>query len=209
VRKVQITPARIVGGDRSINFGTYRTPFKNANILDAPLYPFPVPGFWKKFRLKEWQHFGIITPTHYFGLVIFDTKFMGISFFYAFDRLKNTRFEHARRLAGPTAQVARQVYDDTCRFDAKGYRLRFENKLNQGFHRILIDIDGDSERPAVKGEITVHEDLDASEPLVQISPINPFQTFLYTQSGCAGIGRHPAWAARDYSSARHKHRPDR
>ena len=89
MRKVETTPEKMVEKDGAINFGTFRTPFRNVNILDAPLY-LPcckVPAFWKKFRLKEWQHFGIITPTHYFGMVIFDAKFMGVSFFYAYDRL--------------------------------------------------------------------------------------------------------------------------
>ena len=82
MRLVQKTPENMVEEDGSIHFGTFRTPFKNANILDAPLYAVPVPRFWKNFRLKEWQHFGIITPTHYFGMVIFDAKFTGVSFFY-------------------------------------------------------------------------------------------------------------------------------
>jgi hypothetical protein len=138
-----------------INFGTYRTPFRNANILDAPLYAFPVPCFWKNFRLKEWQHFGIMTPTHYFGMVIFDAKFSGASFFYAYDRLKNICFEHQRQGRGKSVHVAGQLYDDACRFDAEGYRLRFENKLDHGYHRILVDIDSDSECPAIKGEITI------------------------------------------------------
>lgn len=174
----------MVEEDGSVNFGTFRTPFKNANILDAPLYSFPVPRFWKNFRLKEWQHFGIITPTHYFGMVIFETKFTGASFFYAYDRLKNTRFEHARQESGKSLHVALQLYDDACRFDAKGYHLRFENKLNQGFHRLLIDIGRDADCPAVKGEIIIHEDLGAIEPLIQISPITPYRPF-YTHKVAA------------------------
>ena len=81
MRTLQTTPVRMVEEGGTINFGTYRTPFRNANILDAPLYSFPVPRFWKNFRLKEWQHFGIMTPTHYFGMVISDAKFSGASFF--------------------------------------------------------------------------------------------------------------------------------
>ena len=179
MRNVQITPARMVEKDGSINFGTFRTPFRNANILDAPLYSFPVPGFWKNFRLKEWQHFGIITPTHYFGMVIFDAKFMGVSFFYVYDRLTNTRFEHTRQAFGLSAKVAAQVYDGICWFETTGYHLRFENKLDQGFHRILIDIDGYKDHPAIQGEIIVHEDFGVVEPLVQLSPITrtrPFYT---------------------------------
>ena len=80
VRNVQFVPARMVEKDDSINFGTFRTPFRNANILDAPLYAFPVSGSWKNFRLKEWQHFGIITPTHYFGMVIFVIHILRLSY---------------------------------------------------------------------------------------------------------------------------------
>jgi len=183
---MQMTSARMVGEEGSMNFGTYRKPFRNANILDAPLYSFPVPGFWKNFRLKEWQHFGIITPTHYLGMVIFDAKFTGVSFFYVYDRHKNTRFEHTRQASGRSVKVAAQVYDDVCRFDAKDYHLQIENKLDQHFHRIVIDIDGDPERPSIKGEITVHEDLDKIEPLVQLSPITRTRPF-YTHKAAVPV----------------------
>ena len=127
MRKVAATPEKIVEKGGAINFGTFRTPFRDVNILDAPLYSssYKVPAFWKKFRLKEWQHFGIITPTHYFGMVIFDAKFMGVSFFYAYDRIANKRFEHSRQSPGGASRVAGQVYDDSCEFKKKGYRLRF------------------------------------------------------------------------------------
>jgi len=189
LRNIQITPARMVEDDASIHFGTYRKPFRNTNILDAPLYSYPVPGFWKNYRLKEWQHFGVITPTHYFGMVIFNAKFTGVSFFYVYDRLNDTRFEHSRQARGKSVYVARQLYDDVCRFDAKGYHLHVENKLDQGFHRILLDIDSDSERPAVKGEITVHENLDTIEPLVQISPITRTRPFYTHKAAVPASGR--------------------
>ena len=179
MREVAATPERMVEKDGTINFGTFRTPFLNANIIDAPLYSpsCKVPALWKNFRLKEWQHFGIIIPTHYFGMVIFDAKFMGVSFFYAYDRQKNERIEHSRQGGGKSAQVAYQVYNDICAFRQKGYSLKFENRLNSGFHRILIDIEGDNNLPAVKGEIRVYEDLTKIEPLVQVSPITPYRPF--------------------------------
>jgi len=186
MRKVESTPEKMVEKDGTINFGTFRAPFLNVNILDAPLYSpsCKVPAFWKNFRLKEWQHFGIITPTHYFGIVIFDAKFMGVSFFYAYDRLKNEHIEHSRQGGSKSARVAGQVYDDFCTFTQKGYSIRFENKLRSGFHRILIDIEGGNNLPAVKGEIKVHEDLAKIEPLVQVSPVAPYRPF-YTHKAAA------------------------
>jgi Protein of unknown function (DUF2804) len=181
VRKIVVTPERMVEKDGTINFGTFRRPFVNANILDAPLYSRScrVPALWKNFRLKEWQHFGIITPTHYFGMVIFNAKFMGVSFFYAYDRLRNERIEQSRQGGGKSAQVASQVYDDGCIFTQKGYSLKFENKLSSGFHKIIIDVDGGNNLTAVKGEIKVYEDLGKIEPLVQVSPITSYRP-LYT-----------------------------
>jgi hypothetical protein len=186
MRRVAATPEKMVEKDGAIHFGTFRTPFRNANILDAPLYASSdkVPAFWKRFRLKEWQHFGIITPTHYFGMVIFDAKFMGVSFFYAYDRVANKRFEHGAQLPGRASLVAAQVYDDHCEFKKKGYLVRFENRLNKDFHKIIIDIDGRKDLPAVQGEITVFEDLSTIEPLVQVSPVTPFRPF-YTHKMAA------------------------
>ncbi len=188
MRKVEVTPEKMVEKDGSINFGTFRSPFVNVNILDAPMYSpsCKVPVFWKNFRLKEWQHFGIITPTHYFGMVIFDAKFMGVSFFYAYDRLTNKRIEYSRQGGGKSAQVAAQVYDDRCSFTQKGYNIRFENQLCSGFHRIIIDIEGDNNLPVVKGELKVFEDLVKIEPLVQVSPVTPHRPF-YTHKAAAPV----------------------
>jgi hypothetical protein len=186
MRKVETTPEKMVEKDGTINFGTFRAPFRNVNILDVPLYSssYKVPAFWKYFRLKEWQHFGIITQTHYCGMVIFNAKFMGVSFFYAYDRIANKRFEHSMQSTGGTSRVAGQVYDDYCEFRKKGYLLRFENRLNNGFHKIIIDIDGKKDLPAVKGEFKVFEDLNTIEPLVQVSPVTSFRPF-YTHKMAA------------------------
>ena len=186
MRKVAETPSRMVEPNGTIHFGTFRTPFRDVNILDVPLYASSVktPAFWKKFRLKEWQHYGIITPTHYFGMVIFDAKFMGVSFFYAYDRNENKRFEHGAQLPGGASVVADQMYDGICEFKQKDYLLRFENKLQDGYHKIIIDIAGKKNRPAVRGEIKILEDLNTIEPLVQVSPVTPFRPF-YTHKVAA------------------------
>lgn len=185
MRKVIATPEKMVEKDGTIHFGTFRTPFANANILDAPLYESRnASAWWKNFRLKEWQHFGVITPSHYFGMVVFDAKFMGVSFFYAYDRKENKRFEHSVQLPGRASRVAAQVYDDFCEFKKSGYHLRFENRLKDGLHKIIVDIKGRKNIPAVQGEINIHEDLKSIEPLVQVSPVTPVRPF-YTHKVAA------------------------
>ncbi len=185
MRPIEPTPESMVEKDGTIHFGTFRSPFVKANILDAPLYEsLKVPACWKHLRLKEWQHFGVITTSHYFGMVIFDAKFMGVSFFYAYDRMENRRFEHGVQAPGKASRVAAQVYDDFCEFKKNGYYLRFENKLSEGFHKIIVNIAGRKNHPAVRGEITIEENLQNIEPLVQVSPITPFRPF-YTHKVAA------------------------
>jgi len=187
MREIKPTPEKMVERNGIIRFGTFSAPFTNANMLDAPLYQSrKVPVWWKNFRLKEWQHFGIITRSHYFGMVIFDAKFMGVSFFYVYDRIENRRFEHSAQLPGRASRVAVQVYDDFCEFRKSGYYLRFENKLKDGFHKIIVDIKGRENIPAVKGEMKVFEDLKNIEPLVQVSPVTPFRPF-YTHKFAAPV----------------------
>lgn len=185
MRNVIATPEKMVEKDGTIHFGTFRSPFADANILDAPLYESrKVSAWWKKFRLKEWQHFGVITPSHYFGMVIFDAKFMGVSFFYVYDREENKRFEHSVQLPGRASRVAAQVYDDFCEFKKSGYHLRFENKLKDGFHKITVDIKDRRSIPAVQGEIKIFEDLKSIEPLIQVSPVTSVRPF-YTHKVAA------------------------
>lgn len=55
MRKIVATPEKMVEKDGTINFGTFRTPFRNVNILEAPLYSSSrkVPAFWKNSVLRN------------------------------------------------------------------------------------------------------------------------------------------------------------
>jgi hypothetical protein len=53
----------------------------------------------------------------------------------------------------------------------------------------LIDIDRYENGPAVRGEITVHEDLKVFEPLVQVSPITSTRPFYTHKAAVPASGR--------------------
>lgn len=180
MRKLEQTPDRLVGRDGMVRYGTFRMPFHDLNILDAPLAPWgPIPMPLRRSRLKEWQHFGIITPEKYFGMVVFDAKFMSISFVYCYDRVKGVFQEHSRQGSGKTAKVAPQLYDGLCEFRQKGYSLFFGNHLDRGYHLLSFDVAEKKGLPAMRGEIRLDEDLDKVEPLVQVSPVKAWRP-LYT-----------------------------
>ena len=177
--RMRKTPDHLVAPDGTIAFGTFQKPFRQANLLDARLYPLPVPRCWKAFRLKEWQHFGIVTPERYLGFVVFDAKFMGVSFFYVFDRNTRQMFEYELQRMGRTVVVPAQTYDDAVTFAGDGYFIEIANHLDRGHHRVRIDIQGTNDRPDVRADIVIHEDLTLVAPLVQVSQLGPHRP-LYT-----------------------------
>lgn len=174
-RKRLKTPERMVVDGKIAEFGVFTEPFREVNLLD---YDLEVRGkrvsrTIRNLRLKEWQHFGIVHDKYYFGMVIFDAKFMGVSFFYAYDRETGEFFEHNRTKVGGSIKVARELWHGECYFQFFGYRMEFENRLDSGLHRLMVDVKETRKKPAVLADIRVLEDLDRVEPLVLVSPLAP------------------------------------
>lgn len=187
MRKIQETPERLVE-DGIVIFGAFKVPFREVNLLETDLEvgKRQAGTMLKDFRLKEWQHYGVITEGYYFGFVIFDAKFMAQSFFYAFDRNNSAMFEHARTTVAGPVRVAREVWHSECYFRHAGYSMEFENRLDSGFHRMKACIKGTRKKPAVKFEMRMIEDLTSIEPLVIASPVAPNRP-LYTHKVVAPV----------------------
>jgi hypothetical protein len=173
MQEIKETPERMVVDGRVAEYGKFKQPFREVNLLDAEIEigGRPAPRFLKELRLKEWEHFGIIHDEYYFGMVIFDAKYMGTSFFYAFNRKTGEFFEHSRTGVGNPIRVARELWHGECLFSHIGYSMEFENRLDAGFHRMKAEIRASRKKPSVKAEIRMLEQLARFEPLVVVSPI--------------------------------------
>jgi len=70
------TPARMVEGGRVVEYGAFFSPFEEVNMSEARIRVAgrTMPGFYARFRLKEWQHIGIICDDFYFGFAIVNAK---------------------------------------------------------------------------------------------------------------------------------------
>ena len=188
MRELKPTPQRMVVDGQVAEFGTFSEPFREVNLLDVDLEikGRKVPRMVRDFRLKEWEHFGIITDDYYFGMVIFDAKFMGTSFFYVYDRKTGAFFEHERTSVGGPVRVARELWHGECYFRAFGYSMEFENRLDSGLHRLRIEIKAKGARPAVNAEIYMLENIENLQPLVQVSPVSENRP-LYTHKAAAPV----------------------
>lgn len=165
------TPKRIVEGGRIVEYGAFRTPFKDANMSEAriTLAGVRMPHAYSRFRLKEWQHFGIIGNDFYFGFAIVDARYLGNSFCYFLDRADGTMVEHSRLAPPGTAHVARNLWHDECGFRSGGYEIRIENRLADGRHGARVKIEGSHGKPSIRAEVEVTEDLAKTQPLELVS----------------------------------------
>lgn len=190
LRETRETPKRLVEDGRVVGYGVFREPFRELNIREADIFRLrnrrlrPLGAL----RLKEWQHYGVIHPEHYLGMVIFDAKFMGVSFIYHYHRGTGEMHEHSRQAPGGRARVAESVWKGECSFQARGYSLRFENRLEEGYHRVLLGAESRG-IPAIQGEFRMLEDLSRFQPLVVVSPFASNRPLYTHKAACPVEGR--------------------
>ena len=165
------TPDRMVEGGRVAQYGAFRSPFREVDFADARIAVAgrTMPKAYSRFRLKEWQHFGLIGEDFYFGFAIVDAKYLGNSFCYFLDRDTGRSVEHDRVAPPGVAKVARELWHDECRFRFTGYEIKVENRLADGFHEATVRIGAKGDRPAINAELQVIEDLEKVQPLELIS----------------------------------------
>lgn len=190
MRTIKKTPPRLVVDGRVVAFGVFEEPFRELGLAGAEIFAtrFPLPRSLVRFRLKEWQHFGVIHPQHYLGMVIFDAKFMAVSFIYHFDRASGSMAEHIRQVPGGRAQLAETAWRGECYFAARGYSLRVENNLEEGYHRVVLDAASRRGRPSIRGEFRMLEDLSRYQPLVVVSPFSPNRPLYTHKAACPAEG---------------------
>lgn len=191
MRSIVRTPPRLVEDGRVVEFGAFSEPFRELNLDQADIFRLGgrSPRALTRYRLKEWQHFGVIHPHHYLGLVIFNAKFMGVSFVYHYDRERGTRVEHSRQGTAGKAVVAETTWRGECSYESRGYSIHIHNRLEEGYHRVEVDAAQSRELPGIRGEFRMLEDVSIFQPLVVVSPFSPNRPLYTHKAACPVEGR--------------------
>ena len=180
------TPERMIMEGKVSEYGVFEDPFLEINLLDTDveIKGRGVPRFVRDMRLKEWQHFGIVHDEYYFGMVIFDAKYMSTSFFYTYNRKTGDFFEHEKLSVLAPIRVARELWHGQCHFHHLGYLMEFDNRLDNGLHRLRVEIKEKRNRPSVLADVRFIEDLDKFEPLVVVSPVSDNRPLYTHKAAC-------------------------
>ena len=171
----QPTPERMVNSQGQVQFGVFDAPFRELNLEDAKVtwrgldLPRPVVSF----RLKRWQHFGLVLPEVFVGVAAVNVGILRTSWCHVVDRVAQSQFEHKR--LGPLldVRIAEALWDDYTHVHSKGYRLDVHNFLTAGEHKLDLHVAPARDKPEVRVSLRCLHDLEQIRPLVVVLPVGP------------------------------------
>jgi hypothetical protein len=163
-------PARIVESGR-IRTGLFKSPVRTMNLLDSSLLAGRSTNLMGFPRLLEWVGAGMAHPEWYFGFIIVDAKILSLSTLYGFSRKTNAYFSHDAYGPAKMVRVAESTWDNITYAKKPGFYMEVLHHLATGFHKVKIDIKSSGKHPQVSAELTWHEDLKKTQPMVMMSPL--------------------------------------
>jgi len=176
--KLQPAPQALVQDGR-FQLGTYCTPFRRVNPLEADL---GCPSFLNKLQLKEWQHFAIANEQFYVSFAIFDSKRVNLVQVVVYDRIQQEKIEIERLFLGRHFSLPNELWDNVASYNRTGLRIEVHNHLEVGRHNILLSCSPTHKNPRVIGRFICHEPLDEVEPLVVCLPLGEKRA-MYSHKG--------------------------
>ena len=179
-------PAKAYQGD-SILYGLYKGPIPDLNLLDIDIFDRkrPSPRWVRRLRLKEWEHIGILAESFYLGIALVDAKFLGVSWCCFFDRKTLETIEHTRKFLPGTINVPPRLEKGDLRGESRGaYRIEIQNRLQEGYHRVTLEVRERKGCPAFRGEMKLYERQGEVQPIIALLPIAPKRPFFTHKSPC-------------------------
>ncbi len=163
------TPNAVVENGK-FNFGTFREPIANVNMLDAE-QPFsnPLLNGMKYYRLKEWQAFQMGNEDYFIMVAIYNAKVLSLAQFIVHDIKNNVKTKYEQKAPFWKIKVAQGLYDTVSEYDGGKFFLRAENDLKKGTIRISVKIKDFQGLPKLKGEFEGFHD-DKVAPQVVVMP---------------------------------------
>jgi hypothetical protein len=185
------TPPRLVEDGRVVAFGHFRSPFRTNNVIEADVFGLGRLGsrVVNPLRLKDWQHFAVFGPDLLLTFVIVNAGYLGNSFCYFVDRQTGAMIEHHREGLPFQARLARELWNDHCRFRASGYRIDVQNRLEANHHTTQIEVKAAGGKPGIHADLEFLADLSRHQPLEVTLRLAPNRPAYSHKMACPARGR--------------------
>lgn len=164
---------RILGDDGFARPFVVHSPLADVDIADARIEsgPFTLPPPLARARLKQWQHYCILSPEVLVTTAVVDAAYLRLSWIQVVDLATGERHEHHRQLPLASCRVARSLWNDRTWYRSRGYAAEFHSHLDERRHVVSVRADGGAGAPAVDGTWTIDHDPASVESMVVSLPL--------------------------------------
>lgn len=120
--------------------GWARQAFWDCNLEAVRFYPLLTRPL-QHFRVKRWDYYGIITPTHFYSFTLADLGYAGQVFAYILDFAGHSHHEETLTIPfGHGIQLPRNSTEGTSHYEGKSVRMTFQ--IEATGRRLSVDWDG-------------------------------------------------------------------
>ncbi|MDX9953927.1 MAG: DUF2804 domain-containing protein, partial [Anaerolineae bacterium] len=120
--------------------GWARQAFWDCN-LEAVRFYRPLTRPLQRFRVKRWDYYGIITPTHFYSFTLADLGYAGQVFAYILDFAGRSHHEETLTIPfGHGIELPRNSTEGTSHYEGKSVRMTFQ--IEATGRRLSVDWDG-------------------------------------------------------------------
>lgn len=161
-------PDAAVTPDGAPVFGSWTTPLPSVALTRARVAGWPGP--LGRLRLKQWEHWLVVTPELALTFAAVDAVFTRLTWIQMIDRRTGARWEHRREGPLVSVSLADALYDGRSHGRSAGLAIDLHNHLDAGGHRAVCH-GKTRDLPEIAVDLWAECPLPATEPLVVVLPV--------------------------------------
>ncbi len=168
-RKVEEAIQSLVDENGNFNFGIYKNPIPNINMLSAkePLGFKAAKGF-NNMRLKEWEAFQLGNDNLFIFGAVYNAKISAIICLEIYDRIRKESISILRFVHPSKTRIGMGIMDSITAYETKGFTMKITNYLKKDKIRVFVNIEKTNKWPEVKLDVTGYH---IAEPIVVCLPL--------------------------------------
>ncbi len=142
----------------------------------------------KRFRIKEWDYFGITTPDHYLSVCITNLGYMGLVFAYFIEFESKTFLDNFTVTPlGKGVAMPRTSEEGDNLFSKKGVKVSLLRRNEE--RRILVDWEKFKKKKRLVADITLKQP-DAMDSIVMATPMKDGCFYYNQKTNCMSATGH-------------------